>query len=136
MDEIAIERGAPASDRSPLARQRIAIIDYGMGNLRSVEKAFEKVGATGAFITEEPAEVASADKAVLPGDGSFDATMRSLRQSGVDRVSLDFIASGRPFLGICVGMQVLMTSSEEGEQGKSGGSLSTPQPSCSTIRNA
>jgi glutamine amidotransferase len=88
-----------------------------MGNLRSVEKAFHKVGAIGAFVTEDPAAVAAADKAVLPGDGSFDSTMRSLRQSGVDRVSLEFIHSGKPFLGICVGMQVLMTSSEEGEQG-------------------
>lgn len=100
-----------------LTRQRIAIIDYGMGNLRSVEKAFEKVGATGAFVTSDPEAVATADKAVLPGDGAFDATMRSLRASGVDRVSLDFIQSGRPFLGICVGMQALLTSSEEGEPG-------------------
>jgi len=100
-----------------LANQSIAIIDYGMGNLRSVEKAFHKVGATGAFVTDDPDAVKKADKAVLPGDGSFDSTMRSLRQSGVDKVSLDFIASGRPFLGICVGMQALMTSSEEGEQG-------------------
>ncbi len=97
------------------SKQRIAIIDYGMGNLRSVEKAFEKVGAAGAFVTDDPAAVATADKAVLPGDGSFDATMLSLRNSGVDRVSLDFIASGRPFLGICVGMQALLTSSEEGD---------------------
>ena len=100
-----------------LSKQSIAIIDYGMGNLRSVEKAFHKVGAGGAFVTDDPEAVRKADKAVLPGDGSFDSTMRSLRQSGVDCVSLDFIASGRPFLGICVGMQALLTSSEEGEQG-------------------
>ena len=99
---------------------KIAIIDHGMGNLRSVEKGFHKVGADGAFVTDDPAAVASADKAVLPGDGAFDATMRSLRQSGVDRVVLDFVASGRPFLGICVGMQALLTSSEEGEPGVRG----------------
>ena len=99
---------------------KVAIIDYGMGNLRSVEKAFHKVGMDGAFVTADPREVAGADKAVLPGDGAFDATMRSLRLSGVDQIALEFIASGRPFLGICVGMQVLLTSSEEGEQGVKG----------------
>lgn len=99
---------------------KIAIIDYGMGNLRSVEKAFHKVGAVGAFVTDDPQAVQSADKAVLPGDGAFDSTMHSLRRSGVDSITLGFIASGRPFLGICVGMQALMTSSEEGEQGVRG----------------
>ncbi len=94
---------------------KVAIIDYGMGNLRSVEKAFHKVGMDGAFITDDPAAVASADKAVLPGDGAFDSTMLSLRRSGVDDIVQEFIASGRPFLGICVGMQVLLTSSEEGD---------------------
>ena len=96
---------------------KVAIIDFGMGNLRSVEKAFHKVGAEGALVTDDPREVAAADKAVLPGDGAFDSTMNSLRRSGVDQIALDFIASGRPFLGICVGMQVLLTSSEEGEPG-------------------
>ena len=95
----------------------VAIIDFGMGNLRSVEKAFHKAGMDGAFITTDPAEVAGADKAVLPGDGTFDATMHSLRRSGTDKIVLEFVHSGRPFLGICVGMQVLLTSSEEGEQG-------------------
>ena len=99
---------------------KIAIIDYGMGNLRSVEKAFHKVGATGAFVTSNSREVADADKAVLPGDGTFDSTMRSLRDSGVDMIAHEFVASGRPFLGICVGMQVLLTESEEGEQGVRG----------------
>lgn len=98
----------------------IAIIDFGMGNLRSVEKAFHKVGADGAFVTDDPAQVFAADKAVLPGDGAFDSTMHSLRASGVDRIALDFIASGRPFLGICVGMQALLTDSEEGEPGVQG----------------
>ena len=99
---------------------KIAIIDSGMGNLRSVEKAFHKVGADGAFVTDDPAAILAADKAVLPGDGAFDSTMNSLRRSGVDQIALAFIASGRPFLGICVGMQVLMTSSEEGAPGVQG----------------
>jgi glutamine amidotransferase len=99
---------------------KIAIIDYGMGNLRSVEKAFHKVGAEGAFVTDDPAAVFAADKAVLPGDGAFDSTMNNLRRSGVDQIALEFIASGRPFLGICVGMQVLLTSSDEGEPGVQG----------------
>ncbi len=99
---------------------KVAIIDYGMGNLRSVEKAFHRVGMSGAFVTDDPAEVARADKAVLPGDGAFDSTMHSLRRSGVDQIALEFIASGRPFLGICVGMQVLLTGSEEGESGVRG----------------
>ena len=90
---------------------KVAIIDYGMGNLRSVEKAFHKVGMDGAFVTDDPAEVARADKAVLPGDGAFDSTMRSLRRSGADRIALECI---------CVGMQVLLTGSEEGEPGVRG----------------
>ncbi len=96
---------------------KVAIIDFGMGNLRSVEKAFHKAGMDGTFITDDPAEVASADKAVLPGDGTFDQTMHSLRRSGTDKIVQEFVASGRPFLGICVGMQVLLTTSEEGEPG-------------------
>ena len=99
---------------------KVAIIDFGMGNLRSVEKAFHKAGMDGAFVTDDPAEVAGADKAVLPGDGTFDMTMHSLRRSGTDKIVQEFINSGRPFLGICVGMQVLLTSSEEGEPGVRG----------------
>ena len=114
---------------------RVAIIDYGMGNLRSVEKAFHRVGMDGAFVTDDPAEVARADKAVLPGDGAFDSTMRSLRRSGVDKIALEFIASGRPFLGICVGMQVLLTGSEEGEPGVRGpGRRAGPRPPLPTGR--
>ena len=99
---------------------KVAIIDFGMGNLRSVEKAFHKAGMDEAFVTDDPRAVASADKAVLPGDGTFDQTMHSLRRSGTDRIVTKFAASGRPFLGICVGMQVLLTTSEEGEPGVQG----------------
>jgi len=98
----------------------IAIIDYGLGNLRSVEKAFHYVGATGAFVTDDPELVRLADKAVLPGDGAFDATMSRLHSAGVDEITQEFAASGRPLLGICVGMQALLSSSEEGEEGAKG----------------
>ena len=102
---------------------KIAIIDYGMGNLRSVEKALHYVGAPGAFVTSDAAEIEAADKAVLPGDGAFDTTMDSLRESGIDQAAQAFAASGRPLLGICIGMQVMLTASEEGRDGVAGLSL-------------
>ena len=98
----------------------IAIIDYGMGNLRSVEKAFHHAGAQSAFVTSDPALIEAADKAVLPGDGAFDSTVLSLRDSGIERVVKSFAASGRPLLGICIGMQAMLTLSEEGEPGITG----------------
>jgi glutamine amidotransferase len=88
-----------------------------MGNLRSVEKAFHHVGATGAFITSDPEVIRNSDKAVLPGDGAFDATMDQLRSAGVNNAVKAFVKSNRPFLGICVGMQVLFSRSDEGRQG-------------------
>jgi glutamine amidotransferase len=91
---------------------RIAVLDYGIGNLRSAEKAFEHVGAS-AILTADPAEVASADGVVLPGVGAFGRCREALAESGLDQVALDAVASGRPFLGICVGMQLLYESSEE-----------------------
>ena len=99
---------------------KIAIIDYGMGNLRSVEKALHYVGTPGAFVTSDSSQIESADKAVLPGDGAFDSTMDSLRASGIDDVVSAFAASGRPLLGICIGMQVMLSSSEEGRAGVEG----------------
>ncbi len=99
---------------------KIAIIDYGMGNLRSVEKALHYVGAPGAFVTSDAAEIEAADKAVLPGDGAFDSTMDSLRESGIGQVAQSFAASGRPLLGICIGMQVMLSASEEGRDGVAG----------------
>ncbi len=99
---------------------KIAIIDYGMGNLRSVEKAFHFVGAGSAFVTDDPVLIASADKAVLPGDGAFDTTMDNLRFGGIERVVKEFVATCRPFLGICIGMQALLFSSEEGRAGVAG----------------
>jgi glutamine amidotransferase len=84
----------------------IAIIDYGMGNLRSVQKAFEKVGHS-AMITNDPAAVAKARKVVLPGVGAFEDAMHELRQRNLVRPVLDAIESGKPFLGICLGLQLL-----------------------------
>lgn len=90
----------------------IAVLDYGIGNLRSAEKALQKVGGDARLVTTaEEAEGASG--VVLPGVGAFGKCMEALRASGLDRVALDAIAAGTPFLGICVGMQMLYISSEE-----------------------
>jgi glutamine amidotransferase len=90
----------------------IAVLDYGIGNLRSAEKALEKVGGD-AHLTRDPKFVASADAVVLPGVGAFGACMDALRGAGLEEVVYDAVDSGKPFLGICVGMQMLFTSSEE-----------------------
>jgi glutamine amidotransferase len=90
----------------------IAIIDYGMGNLRSVQKGFEKIGAD-AVVTADPQVVLQADKIVLPGVGAFRDCMHNLEQAGFVEPILRVIAEGRPFLGICVGMQLLFTDSVE-----------------------
>jgi glutamine amidotransferase len=91
---------------------KIAIIDYGVGNLRSVEKAFAHLGHR-AEITSDAATIRAADKVVLPGVGAFGAAMDALRGSGLDSVTKEVAASGRPLLGICVGMQLLLSDSEE-----------------------
>ena len=90
----------------------IAIIEYGMANLRSVQKAFERVGFA-AEITSDPAAIAAAEKVVLPGVGAFRDAIARLRETRLDRTILDFIHSGRPFLGICLGMQMLFSRSHE-----------------------
>jgi glutamine amidotransferase len=90
----------------------IAIIDYGMGNLRSVQKGFEKVGFE-ALVTADPKVVLEADKIVLPGVGAFPDCMRNLEQGGFVEPLLRVIREGRPFLGICLGLQLLFTESEE-----------------------
>ncbi|MEN6372276.1 MAG: imidazole glycerol phosphate synthase subunit HisH [Armatimonadota bacterium] len=90
----------------------IRIVDYGMGNLRSVQKAFERVGHA-AELTQDPDEIRSADRLVLPGVGAFGAAMKNLgRLELIDAVK-DYAGSGKPFLGICLGMQLLLTQSEE-----------------------
>lgn len=90
----------------------IAIVDYGMGNLRSVSKAFQSQGIQ-AVVTRDPELISGASGLVLPGVGAFGDCVRNLEQYGLKGPILDFIASGRPFLGICLGLQVLFESSEE-----------------------
>lgn len=90
----------------------IVIIDYGMGNLRSVQKALERAGVN-ARLTQNPSDIAAATAMVLPGVGAFGAAMENLKRVGMSSAIVDFIRSGRPFLGICLGLQVLFDSSEE-----------------------
>lgn len=90
----------------------IAIIDYGMGNLRSVQKAFERVGSE-ALVTNDPQQVLQAERVVLPGVGAFRDCIRNLEQGGFVEPILKVIAEGRPFLGICLGLQLLFSESEE-----------------------
>lgn len=90
----------------------IAVVDYGMGNLRSVEKAFLAAGHR-AFVTSDPDEITKAERVVLPGVGAFGAAMENLRASGMDEAVLSAIRAGKPFLGICLGLQLLLTESEE-----------------------
>jgi len=84
----------------------ISIIDYGMGNLRSVQKGFEKVGHE-AVVTSDPARVAAAEKVVLPGVGAFEDAMTELRQRELLEPVLEAIRVDKPFLGICLGLQLL-----------------------------
>jgi glutamine amidotransferase len=90
----------------------IAIIDYGMGNLRSVQKAFESMGHR-AIVTRDHGAIANASHLVLPGVGAFPDCMRNLQQFDLVGPLLDGIHQGKPFLGICLGLQLLFTESEE-----------------------
>jgi glutamine amidotransferase len=90
----------------------IAVLDYGIGNLRSAQKALEKVGAD-ARLTADRSEIERAAGVVLPGVGAFGRCMESLRSSGLEGPTRDAIDSGRPFLGICIGMQLLFAGSDE-----------------------
>lgn len=101
------------TEAAPGARRPlVAILDYGIGNLHSAQKALERVGAD-ARITVDRGLVADADLVVLPGVGAFGACMDALDESGLSTVALDAVASGRPFMGICVGMQMLFDGSDE-----------------------
>lgn len=94
----------------------IGIIDYGMGNLRSVQKAFERVERE-AHVLGGPRELSQIEKLVLPGVGAFADGMTHLRERGWIEPIGDFVASGKPFLGICLGMQLLFEGSEEDAMG-------------------
>src|ERR1700716_317217 len=90
----------------------IAVLDYGIGNLRSAEKALQHVGAE-ARLTDDPAVADKAAGVVLPGVGAFGRCMDALDRTGLSRVARNVAASGKPFLGICIGMQLLYDESEE-----------------------
>lgn len=90
----------------------IGIIDYHLNNLRSVQKAFEKVGVE-SFISDDPAKLEQAEKLVLPGVGAFGQAMENLRSLGLEKVVRHHVESGKPLLGICLGMQLLFTKSFE-----------------------
>ena len=92
---------------------RLIVLDYGAGNLRSVAKALESVGAR-PVVTSDPADVDSADVVVLPGVGAAADTMSSLTSLGLADPIRRFVRSGRPFFGVCLGLQVLLDGSEEG----------------------
>lgn len=92
----------------------IAIIDYDAGNLRSVEKALESLGEQ-VIVTRDPQEIRSADKVILPGVGAFGDAMRNLHRFGLVDVIREVTADGKPFLGICLGLQLLFERSDESE---------------------
>src|SRR3990172_6760072 len=110
----ACEPGCRGAGTHELAKgsDMIALIDYGMGNLSSVRKALEHVGA-GVRLTDDPAVILAADKVVLPGVGAFGDGMKGMREGGLVQVVKEVAARGTPLLGICVGMQVLFEVGEE-----------------------
>lgn len=91
----------------------IAIVDYGMGNLGSVQKALNYLGYD-SIITRDSEQVLTASGVILPGVGAFDPAMEALSKLGLDQTVCDYVSSGRPFLGVCLGMQLLFDGSDEG----------------------
>jgi glutamine amidotransferase len=92
----------------------VAVIDYGMGNLHSVAKALEKVGeGVNVIVTHEHEKIQAADRVVLPGVGAIRDCMHEIRRLGIDQVVKEVVQQGKPLLGVCVGMQALMTFSDE-----------------------
>lgn len=90
----------------------IAVIDYGAGNLHSVKNALDFIGAQ-SVVTSDPHEIAKADKVILPGVGAFGDAMKSLEASGLDKAVIETAKSGKPLLGICLGLQLMFEGSEE-----------------------
>ena len=95
-----------------MSRPRIAVVDYGIGNLRSAEKALQHIDAD-AGLTSDAREIERADAVVLPGVGAFGACMQALRGAGLEAATKSAATDGRPFLGICIGMQMLFDGSDE-----------------------
>ena len=106
---MGISGSNPQNESPP----RIAVLDYGMGNLRSVARAVQAAGAEANIITQ-PAGLASAGGVIFPGQGAIMDTMAFLKKSGFDAALRDWIGTGRPYLGICLGLQALFEGSEEG----------------------
>ena len=90
----------------------IALVDYDAGNVKSVEKAIEKLGAK-HILTSNPSEIQKADAVILPGVGNFGDCVSKLKERGLDKALIEYAATGKPFLGICVGLQLLFEESEE-----------------------
>jgi len=90
----------------------VVVVDYGMGNIKSVQRGLEKVGAQ-VEVTADPARIAAAERVVLPGVGAFEDGMKGLGDAGLIPAIKEFVQTGRPLLGICLGMQMLLDKSEE-----------------------
>ena len=109
----------------------IAIIDYGSGNIQSVKNALDSLGEI-STITSSPQEVEKADKVIFPGVGSFGFAMKRLEQTGLDKAILESIKQNKPFLGICLGLQLLLESSDESPEIKG---LSVLKGKCLKFQN-
>ena len=105
-----------------MSNNDVVIVDYGLGNLHSVNKAVALVGGN-PVITGDKEIIAAAEKLILPGVGAFGDCMANLEKAGVIPVIKEYIAADKPFLGICLGMQVLFEESEEEEEGEEGEEL-------------
>jgi glutamine amidotransferase len=102
----------PAASSRGSSKRRIALVDYGAGNLRSVAKALERSGLE-VVVTDQPSVVQSADGVVLPGVGAFKDAVNSLRDSGLEDAVKEAINDGRPYLGMCFGLQLLFDEGDE-----------------------
>ena len=102
------------TENSVISKPRLAVIDYGMGNLRSVVRAWEHIGAD-VFLITDPSQIANVDALIFPGQGAIVDTMRLLQSTGFDNMIRDWIAADKPFFGICLGLQALFEYSEEGD---------------------
>ena len=100
---------------SEVERPIITVIDYQAGNIRSVEKALEKSGAS-VKVSGKASDLEKSDAVVFPGQGSCDSSMVNLRNQGLDDILVEWINSGKPFMGVCLGLQLLLEESDEGDE--------------------